>query len=251
MHAIILAAGYATRLYPLTKDQPKPLLKIGPKTILDYLLERIHQIPAIDNVHIVTNAQFFPIFQQWTDTVNAQGKYSHFYIHVIDDGTRSNETRLGAIADVQYVIQKHQIDDDLLVAAGDNIFTFDFFKFYQFWLKKKADVVAAQELLDHSRLKQRGVVEFDDRFLVVGFEEKPQKPRSTFVCPALYLHQKMSLPLYQRYLAQGGNPDAPGHFITWLYRQMPIYAFVFQEESYDIGTLETYHQVCERLQSDS
>ncbi len=247
MKAIILAAGYATRLYPLTKDRPKPLLQIGDHTIIDYLLDGFDAIPEIDTVYVVTNQKFAQTFTDWAENLNASGAHPAYRIKVVNDGTTSNETRLGAIADIQFVIENEHLYDDLLVAAGDNIFQFDFAEFSKFYQQKQTDVLVCQELNDPERLRQRGVVEFDDQQRVLSFEEKPQEPKSSFVCPALYLHPQNTLPLYKLYLDQGNNPDAPGHFIKWLYPHTPIHAFVMQKPAIDIGTLEVYERVKHEL----
>ncbi len=247
MKAIILAAGYATRLYPLTKDQPKPLLKIADKAIVEYLLEKFRAFPALDEVFVVTNEKFAKVFQTWASEVEEQGNYP-FALTIVNDRTTSNETRLGAIADIQFVIDAHRIDDDLLVAAGDNIFQFDFANLYQFFLSKQSDVIVAQELNDPERLRTRGVVQFDNDFRVTGFEEKPDAPKSNFVCPALYIHRRESIGRYQSYLQDNNNPDAPGFFIKWLHQKTPVFAFVMPKPAIDIGTLDAYKAVCAQFE---
>ncbi len=249
MKAIILAAGYATRLYPLTKDKPKPLLDIAGKTIIEYLLDDFRKIQALDTVYVVTNAKFAPLFDAWAEKQASRENPFPFQIVIVNDGTTSNETRLGAIADIQFVVEKHHIDDDLLVAAGDNIFQFDFADLAAFYAAKNSDVIVAQELNDPERLKTRGVVQFDDEFRVFGFQEKPAEPKSNYVCPALYIHKRESIKLYFEYLNFQNNPDAPGYFIKWLHPQTPVYAFVMPKPAIDIGTLETYELVCREFES--
>ncbi len=249
MKAIILAAGYATRLYPLTKNQPKPLLKIADKAIIEYLLDGFRAIPALDEVFVVTNEKFSQLFRTWAGETEQTGDYP-FAITIVNDRTTSNETRLGAIADIQFVLNAHRIDDDLLVAAGDNIFQFDVVELYQFFLKKQHDVIVTQELNDPVRLRTRGVVQFDEQYKVIGFEEKPEHPKSNFVCPALYIHRRENVLLYHRYLMENNNPDAPGFFIKWLYTKTPVYAFVMSKPAIDIGTLESYKTVCEQFEQN-
>ncbi len=246
MKAIILAAGYATRLYPLTKDRPKPLLKVGGKTIIEYMLANFSALPQMDTVYVVTNDKFTLNFNEWANDVNASNAF-RFNVEIVNDGTTSNETRLGAIADIQFVIEQENIRDDLLVAAGDNIFQFDFSEFYRFFREKKSTVIVAQELHDPVRLTQRGVVKFDDANRVVDFQEKPQHPPSNFVCPALYIHPAEHIAHYTKYLAERNNPDAPGHFIKWLYQKVRVYAFVMSKPAIDIGTLETFERVNREL----
>ena len=249
MKAIILAAGYATRLYPLTKDKPKPLLKIAGKTIIEYMLDGFRAIPSLDAVYVVTNAKFVTIFKQWQ--IELERASYHFSVKIVNDGTTSNKARLGAIADIQYVIEQEKIDDDTLVAAGDNVFQFDFAKLDSFYREKKGDVIVAQEMNDPERLKSRGVVQFDDNNQVVCFQEKPAEPRSNFVCPALYIHRRDSIPFYQQYLSDQNNPDAPGHFIKWLFPRVPVFVFVLPKPAIDIGTLEAYEQVCKDFAGQS
>lgn len=249
MKAIILAAGYATRLYPLTKDKPKPLLDIAGKPIIEYLLDDFQKISALDTVYIVTNAKFAPVFNAWAEQQTRRETPYPFYIKIVNDGTTSNETRLGAIADIQFVIENHKIEDDLLVAAGDNIFQFDFAELAAFYEEKDSDVIVAQELNDPERLKTRGVMQFDGNKRVIGFQEKPAEPKSNFVCPALYIHKRDSVKLYFEYLNFQNNPDAPGYFIKWLYPQTPVHAFVMPTPAIDIGTLETYERVCREFES--
>jgi glucose-1-phosphate thymidylyltransferase len=249
MKAIILAAGYATRLYPLTKDKPKPLLDIAGKTIIEYLLDDFRKIYALDTVYVVTNAKFAPVFETWAEKQEHREHPFPFQIVIVNDGTTSNETRLGAIADIQFVIEKHNIDDDLLVAAGDNIFQFDFTDLAKFYSTMDSDIIVAQELNDPERLKTRGVVQFDENKRVIGFQEKPAEPKSKFVAPALYIHKRDSIKFYFEYLNFQNNPDAPGYFIKWLYPQTAVHAFVMPKPAIDIGTLERYERVCREFES--
>lgn len=241
MKAVILAAGYATRLYPLTLHTPKPLLPIGGKAIIEHLLDRFDAFPNLDEVIVVTNAKFIPHFEKWAD--EAAGKYSRFRLHLLNDGTTSNETRLGAVADIVLAVQTKGIDDDLLVAAGDNVYRTPLDGFYQLFCSCGGDVVAAQVENNPERLTKRGVIEFDASGRVTGFEEKPLQPKSKYVCPALYLHRREHVALYTQYLSDGGNPDAPGYFIRYLYSRVPTFAFVLEKPAWDIGTLATYEQV--------
>lgn len=241
MKAIILAAGYATRLYPLTKTRPKPLLDIGGKSILEYLLDDFVAITELDQVYVVTNQKFAHTFWEWARAINNSSTYP-FNIEIVNDGTTSNETRLGAIADIQFVIEQKNINDDLLIAAGDNIFQFDFGEFYKFYQNHNSHAIVAQKMDDPVRLRQRGVVKFNQVYQIVAFQEKPQNPPSNFVCPVLYLHPAGDISLYQDYLSTGNNPDAPGHFIKWLYQQVAVYAYVMKNPAIDIGTLEVYER---------
>lgn len=246
MKAIVLAAGYATRMYPLTKDQPKPLLTLGNRTILDYIVSDIAAIDAIDRLYVVTNAKFADHFQRWQQTALHRELYSNLDIAVINDGTSRNDNRLGAIADIQYVIDHTGIHDDTLVLAGDNVFTFSFLEIYNYFMQKDADVVAVKSFDDMNKLRRSGIVEFDGQHRIIGFEEKPDNPRSTYVAPAFYIFKKETLVFIKRYLKQNNKSDAPGYFVSWLIGQRPLYAFEIQTPYHDIGTLEAYEKVCQR-----
>ena len=250
MKALILAAGYATRLYPLTKDKPKPLLKVGGKTIMDYLLERLSMIKEIDCVYVVTNEKFYPHFADWAEKTNKSSIYENFTVKIINDGTKSNETRLGAIADIQYVIDQENIDDSILITAGDNIFQFDFNELSDLFKTKNTDIIGAIRVDDLNRLRKCGVVELNKNGQVVGFEEKPQNPKSHFICPALYIYKRETLSLFKDYLNNGNNPDAPGHFISWLFPRKTVNSYVLKKEYYDIGNLESYNAVCQQFEEN-
>jgi len=247
MKAIILAAGYATRLYPLTKDRPKPLLQVGKATIVEHLLKRFASLSLLNHVYIVTNAKFYPIFSEWAGTMNREKVYPNFEIEIINDHTTSNETRLGAIADIQFVLDQKDVKEDLLVTAGDNIFTFDFRELQAVFDQNNSDVIVAHKIDKLEKLQRTGVVELDGDNRVIGFEEKPENPKSPYACPALYIYKSSTLPLFKRYLSEGQNSDAPGNFITWLHKIVPVCAYVMTARYYDIGNLESYQQVCAEL----
>lgn len=237
MKCLILAAGYATRLYPLTKETPKPLLEVAGKTILERLLDKISIIDKIDHVYVVTNARFAQAFRDWV----SQYEYSK-PLTVIDDGTTSNENRLGAIGDIQYVLEQTGLEDDLMILAGDNLFDFELSDFEQFFQDKNADVITAYEIDDIELRRRVGIVELDSSARVLSFEEKPQEPKSSFGVPALYIYKQATLPLIKQYLDEGNNPDAPGHFVPWLIKHKSVYAFQFEGQWHDIGTLESYQE---------
>lgn len=240
MKCIILAAGYATRLYPLTENQPKPLLEVAGKSILDYAMEKIDRVTEIDEVIIVTNNKFANHFEEW--------KTSSFYtkdITVVNDGTLTNDTRLGAIGDIQYVIEQLNVQDDLMVIAGDNLFDFELSDFAKFFYQKGTDCITTYHEDDYAQLQRAGVIEIDEESRVLSFEEKPEKPRSSYCVPAFYLYKKETLPSFNEYLLEGNNPDAPGHFVPYLIQQKVVHAFQFEGKRYDIGTLESYEHVQE------
>lgn len=236
----ILVAGYATRLYPLTKNTPKPLLKVGGKSILKRLLEKIEVVEEINHIYLVTNSRFAQIFHDWID------KFSYSKsITIIDDGTISNKNRLGAIGDIQYVLEQTQISDDLMVLAGDNLFDFDLRDFVKFFVETNTDLITAYKVNDIEFLRRIGVVELDSKAGVLSFEEKPQNPKSAWGVPALYIYKKETLALFKDYLKEGNNPDAPGNFLPWLIKHKPLHAFKFTGEFYDIGTIDSYQEAQE------
>ena len=238
MKALLLAAGYATRLYPLTKNFPKPLLEVAGKTIMDRILEKIEAVDEIDTVYIVTNHVFRSHFNQWAAGANTAKK-----LKVIDDGTSTNETRLGAVGDIRLVLDKEQVQDDLMILAGDNLFDFALPDFVRFFMSSSNDCISCHVIDDIERIKRTGVVELDEKGKVVGFQEKPAEPRSNLGVPPFYIYRRETLPLIGQFLDEGNNGDAPGHFIPWLLSRRSVSAYRFEGTRYDIGTLESYEQV--------
>src|SRR5690554_726827 len=238
MKCIILAAGYATRLYPLTKNKPKPLLKVGDKAILEHLLINLGKVKEADRVYIVTNQKFYNHFTNWVRSYTYQKE-----IKVVNDGTTSNEDRLGAIADLFYVLTQEKIRDDILVMAGDNLFSFELSEFVRFQKKVKADCITCHQWDDIEELKKTGVIEIDDNKKVFSFVEKPAHPKSKLAVPPVYIYKKETIPLLGQYLEEGHNPDAPGNFIPWLIKKKHVYAYQFAGYRYDIGTIDSYKKV--------
>ena len=238
MKALILAAGYATRLYPLTKDKPKALLTVGKQTILDFVVDQINSIDSIDTIYLVTNSRFYNQFVEWKNNKIISKK-----IVVVDDNTTSDETKLGAIGDIEFVIESQKIDDDLLVIASDNIFTFDLKDFYNYFLQKDTDVILVKKIDNTEDLKRMANVITDESDTVLDMVEKPDIPISNLVAFASYIYKKETLKLFKEYLNSGNNPDAPGFFPSWLYKKKNIYAYEFQGECYDIGTHKSYEEV--------
>jgi glucose-1-phosphate thymidylyltransferase len=240
MKCILLAAGYATRLYPLTQDRPKSLLEVGGYTILEHILRKVEKVREIDEIYLVTNDKFYAPFQEWVARYSSSKA-----IHVINDHTTTNQNRLGAIADIQYVLNQISMDDDVLVMAGDNLFEFDLRDWVTYFQSVGADCIAVHELDDVESLRQTGVVEIDPSGRMIGFEEKPLHPKSNLAVPPFYIYTSSTLPCFQQYLDEGQNPDAPGHFIPWLIQQKAVYAYRFEGHRYDIGTLTSYRKVRE------
>ncbi len=238
MKAIILAAGYATRLYPLTIDKPKALLPIANKPILDYIVDEIETLPEIDDLIIVSNHKFYPNFEKWS-----KEKETRLNIIVLNDNTTDDTNKLGAIGDIEYAIEKLNIDDDILVMAGDNIFTFRLKDYYNAYKEKNSDFVLVKEMDRIEDLRRMANVEITSDGKVVGMVEKPQNPKTNLAAFASYIYKKDTVPMIKKYLQDGNNPDAPGFFPSWLYKQKDVYAYTFTGECYDIGTPESYKEV--------
>ncbi len=237
MKCVLLAAGYATRLYPLTLNLPKSLLPVAGRTILDRILEKVEAVDVIDEVILVSNSRFASQFEAFLSS-----RKSRLVAAVLDDGTNDNETRLGAIADLVYAVDQLDLDEDLMVLAGDNLFDFELSDFARFFREKEADCITAHRLEDPAQLRRTGVAELAGDFRVLSFEEKPASPKSAWAVPPFYLYRRETLPLVREYLAAGGNPDAPGNFIPWLAARRPVFAFTFAGRRWDIGNPESYEE---------
>ena len=233
MDAIILAAGYATRLYPLTKDRPKPLLNVAGKPIIEHIIRKIDGITGINKIYIVTNDKFEGHFSEWLENFDAKSP-----IEIINDGTKSNEDRLGAIGDVHFAITSKNIDNELIVVAGDNLFELSLNDVSNFFRKKKSNVIVLHDVKDIELAKHYGIVETDNENLVTHFEEKPQNPRSTLASTGIYLFPKKTIELIKKYIEQGNNPDKTGSFIEWLHKRESVHSFVTDKKWYDIGSFE-------------
>jgi len=228
LDAIVLAAGYATRLYPLTLTVAKPLLPVGGRPMLDWLLDRVGELDGLGGVHVVTNSKFAADFERW-----AEGKG----VHVHDDGTASEDDRRGAIGDVQFVVERTGIGGDgLLVAAGDNLFDFSLSDYVAFWRDKgDGSAVALHDVGSLELVKQYGVVDLDDNDRIRSFVEKPERPQSTLAATATYIYHPAHVPLVRVYADEGNSLDKPGEFIAWLCQREPVYGYGFSGEWMDIG----------------
>ena len=240
MKCIILAAGYATRLYPLTENYPKPLLEVKNKKILDYLIEDLETSDFIDQYVVVSNHKFINHFNVWKEN-NKYGKK----LIIIDDGSINNDNRLGAVKDIKFAIDSLNIDEDILVIAGDNLLDFSLVDFISFALDKKASCVMRKEENDLSKLQRTGVLEIDQNDRVLSMEEKPQKPKSNYACPPFYYYAKNALSLIDEAIKDGCSVDAPGSLVSYLCKKSPIYAYPMPGNRYDIGNLESYNNICE------
>lgn len=282
MKCLILAAGYATRLYPLTENFPKPLLEVAGKTITDWLVDDIASTGAVDGFAVVTNSRFAPFFHEWAsrrlmdslerlDALAADegdegaegvegtaGEHEHPGLHnpakglaalssgiaVIDDRTSTNETRLGAVRDIALAIDTLGWDDDILVVAGDNVLDFSLSSFIEYSLDKGTTCIMRYPEPDPARLRKSGILEIGEGDLVIGMEEKPAVPRSNWCCPPFYAYSKADAAKVSLALAEGCGADAPGSFIAWLCSRSPVHAMLMPGSRYDIGDLESYKSVC-------
>lgn len=242
MKNIVIAAGYATRLGELTKNFPKPLLKIGSSTILGRMLDDIDQIADIDEHIVITNHRFAHIFEEWA-------KEQHYTkpITIVDDGTETNETRLGAVCDLLFALERLNIDDDLLVVAADNILFFSFQEFVDFAKEKGTSCIMCHEQPDVEKLRRTGVVELDGQMRVLGMEEKPQEPKSHWAVPPFYIYTKEDLNLVRHSVENGCGKDAPGNLAHYMVEHTTVHAWPMSAGRFDIGSLDTYHEAVERF----
>ena len=239
MVCIVLAAGYATRLYPLTENFPKPLLKVKDKTILDWLLDDIDGSGFVDRAVVVSNHRYYQQFQEWAAT-----KRIPLNTAVLDDGSLSNEQRLGAVNDILFAMDTLRLDDDILVVAGDNLLDFTLSGFLAYAKRKAASCVMRYHERDVRMLRQSGVVEVDDEDRVTRMEEKPGDPFANWCVPAFYFYRRCDLPWIRKAVEAGCGTDAPGSLVVWLASVIPIHAMVMPGRRYDIGDVKSYQAAC-------
>ncbi len=242
MKNIVIAAGYATRLGELTKNFPKPLLKIGESTILGRMLDDIDGIQEIDEHIIITNHKFAPIFEEWKAAQNYTKP-----VTIVDDGTETNETRLGAVCDLLYAMEKLQIDDDMLVVAADNLLFFSFQEFVDFAEEKGTSCIMCHEQPELAKLQRTGVVELDAEMKVLGMEEKPQVPKSHWAVPPFYIYKKRDLDVVRHSVENGCGKDAPGNLAHYMVEHTVMHAWKMSAGRFDIGSLDTYEEAVRRF----
>ncbi|HEY2082483.1 MAG TPA: nucleotidyltransferase family protein [Verrucomicrobiae bacterium] len=240
MKVIILAAGYATRLYPLTLTQPKPLLPVAGKPMVEYVLDNLAPISGIDRIYVVTNAKFAGHFQKWADNYRETKAKLNFTI--VNDNSTDDTNKLGAIGDIHYVLKTQNVDDDIIVVAGDNLFSEKLEGFGQFVREKNAPVLAVYDVGNLEEIKKYNSISVDGAGRITFFEEKPKNPTSTITGIALYYYPKATLPLIRQYIAEGNNPDQPGRLVQWLYPRTPFYTWRVPGIWYDIGSKETLEE---------
>jgi len=244
MNAIILCAGFATRMFPLTENFPKPLLKVADRAVIDYLIDQLIDLPQMQDIHIVSNAKFYDHFLKWRLERNHNGsepdKAIAIYIH--NDGATTNENRLGAAKDLQLVIKKLKRPGRILVSAGDNIFRFFIKALWDKFLQSDHHHVVALTEMNMEKLQRTGVLELGKNDHVLRLHEKPPAPPSNWFCPPLYFLQASAWSQLDAFLQSSENRDAPGHFVDYLCRREPVHAFRLDSARLDIGSIDTYHE---------
>ena len=267
MKTIVIAAGYATRLYPLTENFPKPLLEIGESTILDRMLDDIDTIPEIEEHIVVTNGKFSPIFEKWvadrganapgsdvSDALNMGAEIitspapqrQRTPVRILDDGTFTNETRLGAVRDLILALETFNVDEDILVVAADNILDFSLRGFVEAFRKRGTSMLMCYHEPELYKLQRTGVIEVDDDFRVLQMHEKPQEPKSHWAVPPFYIYRKEDLPLIRSAIQNGCGADAPGNLAHYLVDKTSVHAWSMPAGRFDIGSLDTYQEAKQR-----
>ena len=239
MKCIVLAAGYATRLYPLTENFPKPLLEVNGASIIDHLLRNIDKIDGVDGQIIISNHRYYEHFVEWVKNNTSITKS----ITVLDDGSTSNETRLGAVKDIQFAIDELGIDEDILVIAGDNLVDFPFKGFVDYAREKNASAVMVSYEESLEELRRCGVMVPDENMRIISMEEKPQNPKSNWCVGPFYYYRKEDLHLIAKGIEEGCGTDAPGSLVCYLCENAPVYGYEMPGNRYDIGDLESYEYV--------
>ena len=247
MKTIVIAAGYATRLYPLTENFPKPLLEIGESTILDRMLDDLDTIPGIDEHIVVTNHKFAAIFEAWAAARHSGLDPESLPIRILDDGTTTNATRLGAVLDLILALETFAIDDDILVVAADNILDFSFRGFVDAFHQRGTSMIMCHHEPEIYKLQRTGVIEVDAQMRVLQMQEKPEVPVSHWAVPPFYIYRKEDLPLILTALSNGCGSDAPGNLAHYLVDRTPVHAWPMPGTRFDIGSLDTYEEARRRF----
>jgi glucose-1-phosphate thymidylyltransferase len=237
LKAIILAAGYAKRLWPLTLEQPKPLLMVGGKPMIEHITEKLEEIRAIDIIYVVTNNKFYSNFSEWAKMHKGDKR-----IEIINDGTAAEEDKLGAIGDIHYAVKQKNIDDNIFIIAGDNLFDFDIFKLVDRSEENNASAIGLYKLTTLEEARKFGVVAVDYYDKIVEFEEKPQNPKSTLIATACYFLLKEDLEELENCITEKKKPDNMGDFIRHLSQKKPVYGVIYEEGWIDIGSRDQLRQ---------
>ena len=250
MIAVLLCAGYATRMYPLTRSLPKPLLPVAGKPVLNYLMEQLLELKGLRTVHVITNARFAPQFESWQKDWSGRTPSDAFAVEIHNDGSTDNDNRLGASADLAWAFRELPEFSRALVVAGDNIFRFPLKPLWEQFLKKEFHWILGLPENDKEKLKKTGVLEFGENHRVLRLHEKPESPPSNWSCPAIYFFQRSVVPQLDVFLNTSEKHDAPGHFIDFLCRNDAVYAFRVRATRLDIGSIDSYHEADRRLRKE-
>lgn len=247
MIALILAAGYATRLYPITLNQSKCLLKVAGKPMIDYVVDRLIPLDGLTKIYIISNGKFYSHFQQWLES--RSGNRLEIPVEIVNDGSTDESNRLGAIGDICFVIKEKNIDTDLLVIAGDNLITENLNGFVKYCREKNAPVLAVYDIKSLKEVSKYSSVIVDSENKIIDFEEKPRIPKTSKIGIALYYYPRTILPLFEKYIQEGNQKDQPGRFVQWLYKQTPVYAKEISGVWFDIGDMDVLKKAEQLLES--
>ncbi|MCL1805572.1 MAG: nucleotidyltransferase family protein [Clostridiales bacterium] len=242
MRALILAAGYATRLYPLNQRLPKALLPLGRETVMGHIISLVNEVPDCEEIIVVSNHKFIDHFRRWKE-----GYEGYIPVTLLDDGTDDVTESLGAIGDIHYTINKMQLDEELLIIAGDSYFDFSLSLFVETCRESGQDGVCVKKIDDPALLSHLGIVLLDENRNIVNIEEKPAKPKSDLAMYAIYYYTRETIRLFAQYRKEKNNMDAPGNFVVWLYTRKPMTTFTIEGQCHDVGTVEAYTKLCESL----
>jgi len=242
LKVLILAAGYATRLYPLNEKLPKALLPLGPETVMGHIISLVNEIPDAGEIIVVSNHKFISHFRRWKDQYEGR-----LPVELLDDGTEDVAESLGAIGDICYTINQKKLDEDLLIIAGDNYFDFSLGQFIDVCRNSGQDGVCVKKIDDPALLSHLGIVLLDENNNIINIEEKPAKPKSDLAMYAIYYYTRETVKLFTQYQREKNPMDAPGNFVVWLYTRKPITTFAIEGQCHDVGTVETYSKLCESL----
>jgi glucose-1-phosphate thymidylyltransferase len=240
MQVLILAAGYATRLYPLTLNQPKPLLPVAGKPMLEHIIDHLAAVDDLGDMFVVTNQKFVTHFTEWSEKYKKEK--NAFKFKIINDGSTSDNDKLGAIGDIHLVITKENVTGDLAVVAGDNLFDQSLAPFFEYARKVQTPVLAVYDVGDLEQIKKYNSITLDDKGVITFFEEKPKNPTSTLTGIALYYFPANVVPMIKQYIAEGNNPDQPGRLIQWFYPRVPVHTWKVPGRWFDIGSKETLEE---------
>lgn len=245
MKVLLLAAGYGTRLYPLTKDTPKPLLEVGDRPMVNHILDKVKELDDVEELLLVTNDKFYDRFQEWQSTIDTS-----WPVTILNDGTTEDGDKRGAVGDIHFSIEEADISSDLLVLAGDNLFDFTLRDLVSTFRAKEANTIGALRFEDESKLSKYGIVEVDDEGEVTNFVEKPEEPPSNLVSMAMYMFPANKLGLIEQYLDDGGNPDETGWYMQWLVENDRLVAHPFEGNWFDIGDKDSLRKADQFVSSD-